>query len=92
MTGPASAVAATRLAVRTELALLPEGSVLQVDGVPERYRGIYTVMDTGPKVQGRHVDIYMWNCDEAVQFGRRQAALTILRLGWSPKNSALSIK
>jgi 3D (Asp-Asp-Asp) domain-containing protein len=72
--------------------LLPEGSVLQVDGVPERYRGIYTVMDTGPMVQGRHVDLYMWNCDEAVQFGRRDAALTILRLGWSPKNSVAAVK
>ena len=30
MTGPASAVAATRLAVRTELFLLPEGSMVLV--------------------------------------------------------------
>src|SRR4029078_1062595 len=27
-------------------ALLPEGSVVKVDGAPEQYRGIYTVMDT----------------------------------------------
>src|SRR4029078_4581733 len=38
-------------------ALLPEGSVISVSGVPEQYRGIYTVMDTGPKVLGRHVDL-----------------------------------
>jgi len=73
-------------------ALLPEGSVISVSGVPEQYRGIYTVMDTGPKVLGRHVDLYMWNCDEAVDFGRRDILLTVLRLGWSPKNTAPAIK
>ena len=47
--------------------LLPIGSVVQVggSGVAEAYRGIYTVLDTGPKVQGRHVDLYMWSCTEA---------------------------
>jgi 3D (Asp-Asp-Asp) domain-containing protein len=72
--------------------LLPEGSVISVAGVPEQYRGIYTVMDTGPKVLGKHVDLYMWNCDEAVDFGRRDILLTVLRLGWSPKNTAPAIK
>jgi 3D (Asp-Asp-Asp) domain-containing protein len=72
--------------------LLPEGSVVSVAGVPEQYRGIYTVMDTGPKVLGRHVDLYMWNCDEAVDFGRRDIILTVLRLGWSPKNTAPAIR
>lgn len=67
--------------------LLPEGSVVQVDGVPDRYRGIYTVMDTGPKVLGRHVDLYMWSCIEATTFGRRPITLTVLRLGWSPRNT-----
>ena len=68
--------------------LLPEGSVVQLDGVPDRYRGIYTVMDTGPKVQGRHVDLYMWSCIEATTFGRRPITLTVLRLGWNPRNTA----
>lgn len=65
--------------------LLPVGSVIQVDRLGERYNGIYTVMDTGPAVQGRHIDIYMWNCDEArYEFGRRSAGITVLRLGWNP--------
>jgi len=67
--------------------LLPEGSVVQVDGVADRYRGIYTVMDTGPKVLGRHVDLYMWSCIEATGFGRRPITLSVLRLGWNPKNT-----
>jgi len=68
--------------------LLPEGSVVQVEGAPEGHGGIYTVLDTGPKVQGRHVDLYMWSCTEARHFGRRPVRLSVLRLGWSPKNSA----
>jgi 3D (Asp-Asp-Asp) domain-containing protein len=68
--------------------LLPEGSVVEVDNVPDRYRGIYTVMDTGPRVLGRHVDLYMWSCIEATTFGRRPITLTVLRLGWNPRNTA----
>ena len=50
-----------------------------------RYNGIYTIMDTGPKVQGRLVDIYMWSCHEALEFGRGRFDLTVLRLGWNPR-------
>src|SRR6187397_3085662 len=78
--------------VRTGIAaadpdLLPVGSVIQVYRLGERYNGIYTIMDTGPKVQGRHVDIYMWSCNEALALGRRSMQITILRLGWNPKTS-----
>src|SRR6476659_9978706 len=69
--------------------LLPVGSVIQInDGLQERYRGIYTVMDTGGKVLGKHVDLYMWSCNEAINFGRRGISLTVLRMGWSPRDSA----
>jgi 3D (Asp-Asp-Asp) domain-containing protein len=67
--------------------LLPVGSVIQVDKLGERYDGIYTVMDTGPAVQGRHIDIYMWSCHEALELGRRAMQLTVLRLGWNPRDS-----
>ena len=75
--------------VRTGIAaadpeLLPVGSVIQVYRLGERYNGIYTIMDTGPAVQGRHIDIYMWSCNEALQLGRRDIAINVLRLGWSP--------
>jgi hypothetical protein len=39
-------------------------------------------------VQGREIDIYMWNCGEALDFGRRSIAINVLRLGWNPKASA----
>jgi 3D (Asp-Asp-Asp) domain-containing protein len=78
--------------VRTGIAaadpeLLPVGSVIQVYRLGERYNGIYTIMDTGPAVQGRHIDIYLWNCNEALQLGRRDIGINVLRLGWSPTAS-----
>lgn len=78
--------------VRTGIAaadplLLPVGSVIQVDSLSPRYNGIYTVMDTGPAVQGREIDIYMWNCNEALAFGRRTISLNVMRLGWNPRTS-----
>jgi 3D (Asp-Asp-Asp) domain-containing protein len=69
-------------------AVLPEGSVIQVDGVSQKYRGIYTVLDTGPKVQGRAVDLYIWSCYDALDLGRVDITLTVLRLGWDPRNTA----
>jgi 3D (Asp-Asp-Asp) domain-containing protein len=67
--------------------LLPIGSVIRIDELGEKYDGIYTVMDTGPRVQGRHVDVYLWSCNEALQMGRRPMKLTVLRLGWNPSHS-----
>jgi 3D (Asp-Asp-Asp) domain-containing protein len=67
--------------------ILPVGSVVQVERLGDRYNGIYTVMDTGPKVQGRHIDIYMWSCHEALALGRRSMQVQVLRLGWNPRAS-----
>jgi 3D (Asp-Asp-Asp) domain-containing protein len=67
--------------------LLPVGSVVRIESLPEQYNGIYTVMDTGPKVHGRHLDLYVWSCNEALALGRRQMVITVLRMGWNPQNS-----
>jgi 3D (Asp-Asp-Asp) domain-containing protein len=74
-----------------DVTLLPVGSVLNVGTGDSRYNGVYTVMDTGPKVQGRLLDLYMWSCHEALKFGRRQVQVTVLRLGWDPKASSPSL-
>jgi len=78
------------VAVQTGIAaadpeLLPIGSIVQIDELPPKYNGIYTVLDTGPSVQGRIVDVYMWSCYEALEFGRKPIRLTVLRLGWNPR-------
>ena len=72
-------------------ALLPVGTVLQVDAPGTRNDGVYTIMDTGPKVQGRRLDLYMWSCYEALAFGRAGVGIVVLRLGWSPQASSPGI-
>jgi len=86
-------ITASGAAVRSGIAaadpaLLPVGSVIEVEGAPDKYNGVYTIMDTGPAVQGRQIDIYMWSCYEALDFGRRPIKLTVLRLGWNPRSSS----
>jgi 3D (Asp-Asp-Asp) domain-containing protein len=71
--------------------LLPVGSVLNIAVGDSRYDGVYTVMDTGPKVQGRLLDLYMWSCHEALRFGRRDVQVTVLRHGWDPRATAPSL-
>ena len=83
---------ASGVGVRTGIAaadpaILPVGSVVRLETPNPRYSGVWTIMDTGPAVRGRSVDLYLWSCKEALQFGRRSVRLTVLRLGWSPENS-----
>jgi 3D (Asp-Asp-Asp) domain-containing protein len=87
---------ASGVSVRTGIAasdpsLLPVGSVVNVTTGNQKYNGVYTIMDTGPKVQGRLLDLYMWSCHEALAFGRQQIELTVLRLGWNPSASTPSL-
>jgi 3D (Asp-Asp-Asp) domain-containing protein len=82
--------------VRTGIAaadpvLLPVGSVVSINAGNTKYSGIYTIMDTGPAVQGRTLDVYMWSCHEALAFGRKQVQVTVLRLGWNPQHSTPGI-
>jgi 3D (Asp-Asp-Asp) domain-containing protein len=83
---------ASGVSVRTGIAaadpsLLPVGTVVRVDTPDSKMNGIWTVMDTGPKVQGRTIDLYLWSCHEALRFGRMPIQLEVLRLGWHPQNS-----
>jgi 3D (Asp-Asp-Asp) domain-containing protein len=80
-----SGVAAQTGIAAADPEMLPVGSVIDIDSLDPRYSGIYTILDTGPSVQGRHVDLYMWSCNEALVFGRRPIHLTVLRLGWNPR-------
>jgi 3D (Asp-Asp-Asp) domain-containing protein len=87
---------ASGVGVRTGIAasdptILPVGSVISITTDEAKYNGIYTIMDTGPKVQGRILDVYMWSCNEALAFGRKQVEITVLRLGWNPNNSSPSL-
>lgn len=86
---------ASGVSVRTGIAaadpaLLPVGTVVRIDTPDAKLDGIWTVMDTGPAVQGRTIDLYLWSCHEALRFGRRPIQLEVLRLGWNPENSQRS--
>lgn len=81
----ASGVAVQSGVAAADPQLLPVGSVIEIDSLPVKYNGIYTVLDTGPAIQGREVDVYMWSCNEALEFGRKPIHLTVLRLGWNPR-------
>lgn len=87
---------ASGVGVRTGIAasdpaILPVGSVINITAADTKYNGVYTIMDTGPSVQGRLVDLYMWSCNEALAFGRQPIDLTVLRLGWNPSASTPSL-
>ncbi len=83
---------ASGVAVRSGIAaadpdILPVGSVIQADFESNQHDGVYTVMDTGPEVQGNEIDVYMWSCFDALRFGRQDVHLVVLRLGWNPKDT-----
>lgn len=65
--------------------VLPIGSIVRVTGTGEaRFDGVYSVHDTGPAIQGHILDLYMWSCYEALDFGRRKIEVEVLRRGWLP--------
>ncbi len=55
------------------------GSVIdvEIDGEVRRYE----VMDTGGKVKGYIIDIWIPNCEEAVAFGRREVKVRVRETG-----------
>jgi 3D (Asp-Asp-Asp) domain-containing protein len=70
--------------------VLPLGSIIRIDGTDAPTDGLWVVLDTGPDIQGYRVDLYMWSCYEALDFGRRPVTVTVLRRGWAPDQSVTS--
>jgi 3D (Asp-Asp-Asp) domain-containing protein len=58
--------------------ILPAGTRVRITGAG-RYSGVYVVEDTGPRIVGRHIDIYMPSRLEAKRFGKRRVKLSVLR-------------
>jgi 3D (Asp-Asp-Asp) domain-containing protein len=59
--------------------MLPLGSRVRLSKAGP-YSGEYEVIDTGSKILGRKVDIFMPNATEAKRFGKRRVHLTVLQL------------
>lgn len=56
--------------------VLPLGTVVHLRS--GRYTGTYTVMDTGGRIKGRIVDVYVRTHREAIEFGRRQVKIKVI--------------
>lgn len=60
--------------------VLPLGSRIKIKRAG-RYSGEYVVADTGAKIQGRRLDIYMPNTQECMRFGSRPVRVRVIQLG-----------
>jgi 3D (Asp-Asp-Asp) domain-containing protein len=81
----ASGVYVRRGVIAADPRVIPLGSVVQIS--TPGYSGIYTVQDTGGKIKGKIVDLWMGSSREARIFGRRQIKLQVLRWGKKRRSS-----
>ncbi|MFL6212567.1 MAG: 3D domain-containing protein [Blastocatellia bacterium] len=56
--------------------VLPLGTVVHIRA--GKYTGTYTVKDTGGRIRGRHVDVYVPSYQEARAFGRRPVKIKVI--------------
>jgi 3D (Asp-Asp-Asp) domain-containing protein len=74
---------ARRGGVAADPRVLPKGSVVEVKGAG-RYSGKYKVADTGSRVKGHKIDIYVPNHGQAKQFGRKKVKVKVVKRGAQP--------
>jgi 3D (Asp-Asp-Asp) domain-containing protein len=74
-----SGVRAQHGVVAADIRRLPLGTRLRVLAPGQSYAGVYTVLDTGSKISGRDLDIFMASCARARQFGKRSVQVRVLR-------------
>lgn len=86
----AAGVAPRRGVAAGDPTILPLGSIVEIDAVDPRIDGVYSILDTGPEVQGHRIDLYMWSCHDALKFGRQRVRLTVMRMGWNPRATTRS--
>lgn len=60
--------------------LLPIGSRIAIRRAG-RYSGEYVVADTGEKIQGRRLDIFIPSTPACKKFGRKRVRVTVLSIG-----------
>ncbi len=65
--------------VAADRSVLPLGTLIRVTGAAS-YSGVFVVEDTGEKVDGNHIDIYLPNYREAKNFGVRLVGVEVI--GW----------
>jgi 3D (Asp-Asp-Asp) domain-containing protein len=60
--------------------ILPIGTRIKIQRAG-RYSGEYVVADTGAKIQGRRLDIYMPSAAECKKFGAKRVKIKVIQLG-----------
>lgn len=60
--------------------VIPLGSTVRISGAGE-YSGVYEVTDTGRKINGNSIDIFIANPAAAKKFGKKPVRVTILKTG-----------
>jgi 3D (Asp-Asp-Asp) domain-containing protein len=66
-------------------AIIPLGSKVRVTGAGA-YSGEYTVTDTGSRIAGRRIDLFISDAAAAKAFGKKQVRVQILSVGDNIKN------
>jgi len=61
--------------------VLPIGTRIRLSGLKRGRDGVYRVMDTGTRVKGRRLDVFLANCAEAKRFGKQHVRVAIVRSG-----------
>lgn len=59
--------------------VLPIGTRIRVSGLKRGRDGVYRVMDTGARVQGRRIDLFVESCAEAKRFGKQAVRVAVVR-------------
>lgn len=73
--------------IAADPSVLPLGTVVHLRA--GRYTGTYTVMDTGGRIKGRRVDVYVPTHREALEFGRRQVKIKVIGKNAAAVNKGL---
>jgi rare lipoprotein A len=76
-----------RHVVAADPAILPIGSRIKIRRAG-RYSGEYVVADTGAKIVGRKLDIYLPSTAECVKFGKKAVRVKVIELGDGTRQAA----
>ena len=76
----ASGIYTNRHVVAADPSILPIGTIIKIRHAG-KYRGEYVVADTGRKIVGRRLDIYMPSTRACMNFGKRIVKVKVIKLG-----------
>ncbi len=76
--------------VAADPSVLPLGSIIRIENAG-LFSGRYVVTDTGSKIVGRHIDVYIPSRAQAKEFGKRVVTVRLLVRGDNVKNDHLEV-